>query len=378
MSTVTSGALAYGVALVACGAAALGVGAGVLSRAEQLGVLSQLWSRAGGSGASAVALLKLGTLAGGAVAAAGLVAFGAHFAKRRAILVMCMVLAVAAGVLQIVAVVKWSGLVASSKGELFTETAYSFAYSSEQHALLDSSLAVFNKCCYERYINDTSIPAVFKKDVQSAILPCPTTKGLDPMALPVCAPLPAVVSLLGSKAGMLCTCYTPSFYDPVYAAIDSNTCAALGAINVPVGKTLTIPVVGLTVDGVLKATQFESYLPVEDMQMTGMPAPRDPPSLNGDGVMPTPPTGTNAKEGFNCGLGYAKGIVWISSMFLEQTAGAAPVVFLIVAAVQLFATALLAAYWVMGSGDAASAGQDWLETYEPNKGRGQNEPQVAP
>jgi hypothetical protein len=289
-----------------------------------------------------------------------------------------MLIAVASAGLQVVAVVKWNGLVAMSKGELLTETAYTFAYSPEQHALLDSSLAIFNKCCYERYINDTSIPAKFKTDVQSAILPCPTTPGLDPMALPVCAPLPSVVSILGPKSAMLCTCYTPSFYDPVYAALDSSTCAALGAINVPVGDTLKIPVVGLSVKGVLGQTQFASYLPLEDMQMTGMPSPRDPPSLNNDGVTPTPPTGTTAEEGFNCGLGYAKGITWIANLFLEQSAGAAPIVLLLVATVQLLTTALLASYWVIGGAESGEPGQDWVGSYEPNKGRAQNGPQVAP
>ncbi len=81
----------------------------------------------------------------------------------------------------------------------------------------------------------------------------------------------------------------------------------------PVGNTLKIPVVGFSVNSVLGQTQFASYLPLEDMQMTGLPSPRDPPSLNNDGVTPTPPTGTTAKEGFNCGLGYAKGITWIAT-----------------------------------------------------------------
>jgi hypothetical protein len=46
--------------------------------------------------------------------------------------------------------------------------------------------------------------------------------------------------------------------------------------------------------------------------------------------------------------------------------------------VQLLTTALLASYWVIGGAESGEPGQDWVGSYEPNKGRAQNGPQVAP
>ena len=370
----TSGALPYGAALVVCGAAALGVGASAFARGGQLSVMARLWTLGGGSSSPmAVTLLQVGTIMGAVVLGCGLLAVGGHFAKQRAMVAVAMTVAVAAAGVQVFSAVQWSALIANSQGDLFTQTAYNFAYSAEQHALLDSSLAVFNKCCFERYINDTSIPAAFKTDVQKAILPCPEAKGLDPFALPVCAPLPDVLIknelIPEAQKGKLCACYTPSSYDPVYAALDTTTCDALGAISVPVGETLTIPVITFTVNFVLKTTQFRDYLPVQDIAMTGTPSPRDPASVNGDGVTPTPPTDKNAKEGFNCGLGYAKGVTWTQNMVIAQTAPGASTVFFVAAGLQVFATALLTAFWVMSG---SQKGDEWLEVVDPNKA------QVAP
>jgi hypothetical protein len=372
----TSGALPYGATLVVCGAAALGVGASAFFRSGQLSVMARLWTLGGASSSPmAVTLLQVGTIMGAVVVGCGLLAAQGHLVKQRAMVAVAMTVAVAAAGVQVFSAVQWSALIANSQGDLLllTETAYNFAYSAEQRALLDTSLAVFNKCCYDRYVNDTKIPAVFKKDVQSAILPCPAAKGLDPFALPVCAPLPDVVLknplISAENRGLLCACYTASSYDPVYAALDTATCDALGAISVPVGESLKIPVINLPVHTILKTTQFSAYLPVQDIAMTGMPAPRDPASVNGDGVTPTPPTDKNAKEGFNCGLGYAKGVTFTQGLVIAQTAPGASTVFFVAAGVQVLATALLTAFWVMSG---SQKGDEWLETHDPNKA------QVAP
>jgi hypothetical protein len=370
----TAGALPYGVTLVSCGAAALGVGASVFARGGQLSEMARLWSLGGGtSSPMAVTMLQVGTIMGGAVVGCGLLAVGGHFAKKRALVVVAMAIAVAAAGVQVFSAVQWNALIANSEGDLLTKNAYNFSYSSEQLALLDTSLAVFNKCCFERYINDASIPAEYKKEVQSSILPCPKQKGLNPGEKPVCNPLPDTLStndLFKEQATLLCTCYTPSSYDKVYAALDNATCAALGAISVPVGTSLKIPVLNVAVDFALKTTPFSAFLPIEDIAMTGMAAPRDPPSFINNGVLtPMPPTNKTAKEGFNCGLGYAKGVAWIQSLVIAQTAPAAPPIFFGVAAVQCLATALLAAFWAMSG---SQTGDEWLETIDPNKA------QVAP
>lgn len=64
-------------------------------------------------------------------------------------------------------------------------------------------------------------------------------------------------------------------------------------------------------------------------------------------------------------------------MFLEQSAGVAPIVLLLVATVQLLTTALLALYWAIGGADSGAVGQDWVGSYELNKGREQNRAAVT-
>ena len=86
-------------------------------------------------------------------------------------------------------------------------------------------------------------------------------------------------------------------------------------------------------------------------------------------MTPTPPTDKNAKEGFNCGLGYAKGVTWTQNLVIAQTAPGASTVFFVAAGLQVFATALLTAFWVMSG---SQKGDEWLEVVEPNKA------QVAP
>mmetsp|Transcript_5909 Transcript_5909/g.10562 ORF Transcript_5909/g.10562 Transcript_5909/m.10562 type:complete len:393 (+) Transcript_5909:216-1394(+) len=365
-SNGAAGSLVFGVVCALSGAVTAGFGGfgiPVVERLEQLTLLASAWEVAGGATSGlAVRLATTGVFAGAGVLAGGVMAVVANSLRSRKLAVASMVVVTLVSVVQLVGGFLFGSLVTRSF-DVLEPNAYSAGFDAEETALIDLSSTLFNKCCRDAFIDDPAIPEVFKSDPQSDILPCPAQEGLDDTDPLVCNEIPeSVTSIVGDLGNKLCTCFQQDNFDKLTDFLDDgDKCSLFEAIEVPVGESLEIPVAKITVQFALNSLSlYAPYLPVTNFAMTGAASPRVPAGiLNEDGeLVPSPPD--QGVEGFNCGLGYSKGIAWIQNLYLEELA-ALPLLLIAVGALQILAVVLMGVFWLVGGGSSEA---DWIDYNE--------------
>jgi len=366
-----SGMQLLGPVLIAGGAAVLGLGLpSVLERGEQMNTLKAAWT-AGGSSANSLAVdaFFIGTFAGFASIVAGIISLVSYFMKNRIAAIVAIVIAIIASVAQLMGGVLISQLVDRSFSVLEPHP-YVEPFDNEQTVLIDFASAVFNTCCFAPNIIDPIIPDRMKNDTQKTILACPEDADLDPFSVPVCNPIPELISNIFKDASTkLCTCFQLATYNKLLNHIEQNqVCEKLLDVEVPVGETLEIPVVGVTVQAALEFDDlYKQYLPVTNFAMNGPVPPRNPAQISdGEGGLQLSPR-DQGEEGWNCGLGYAKGVAWIQNMYIEQTAGDAPNVYIAASVIEIVACIAVMVFWCIGGGSGDGELLEYTDAYVPSK-----------
>jgi hypothetical protein len=250
----------------------------------------------------------------------------------------------------------------------------------------DLGIAVFNRCCYQDYKQNPAalLDAYTRDSIQSLAQNCADQTVEECVnEIP-----PQVRDVLNSLSGVLgadfpaklCTCHGSDFYDKIADYVNANgVCETLSKAVIPVNEDLTIPTSTFTVAGALdNAPEYKPYLPIKEVKIVGMPAPRE--DFTGGslhcskypnktsvcqaqfGVACTTgsqcPVGTpvsESAEGFSCGLGYAKGVTWYTSEYLKMDLVVYG--FIGCGALLVIMSTLLVCLWSVSSSDE----NEWLD-----------------
>lgn len=166
-----------------------------------------------------------------------------------------------------------------------------------QHALLDYNIGIFNECCVEPGFN-----------AQSYMLACTGDNDVD------CPVIEDERIDQFLDPSILCTCATSQTkIDQYRAAVKENDlCNIMGNIHID-ATTLKIPTVG--VDLYLAISSLYSSATLDEIPLIGF---HEDPSVYTDPQF-FPDATDEPDNGFGCGIGFVKGVMWFTFVWYEET-----------------------------------------------------------
>lgn len=362
-----NGARAFGIVLIICGVAGIGLCVPYFQALEQLDAVKLALDAGNNQFVNELNLPIYIIMSGFVMIMAGLISIVAYIksvslgkSKSKILVVFVVILSLIGSAGMIFVSLRITTVLDGILLKLQSNPVADPTFTDDESGLLDMVNAVFNECCLEEYDsrnyggvpgdqlqrpNGGGIADDNQRNVTSCV-PGSTALSCPDEQFPDLIDLVRDVLKIEQIGDLLCTCINDqTVYDNTLKAINDNQlCEKFTGLVVEEADDRPVPTVSLTFGQLVKglATQRPEYtdsLPMGKFAMVGKILP--PESIYGEPA---------EDIGWSCGLGYAKGAAYQMYLFIRDTTTPIEIGGLAIGAIAGVFSLLLVAYIAIGGG----------------------------